>query len=490
MNGVNYEPTNLSYRRVDLNWCEYLQKQWPQINAVSPEIFLFFNSGLIVGTILFDSNLKDALWATGMTHTFVTLSAATYFLGVILGVNLCTYFVRKWPRRKFKLIPCTIFIITGILLLVAPSTVVAVVIIRTLTGLATGIVQLNYLVQGAEVSVSKMRGIVLSIFSITSVAGICASVVIQLLDVVGDGFQAYQVMGILHLVITVFAILAHLFFNAESPVYLLQRDELEPAVRTMMKLRNESIDSWDIRNDIQELTLMLAEDRDLNRSLFRQGNLRPLCLITATILLPVLANSYPINVVKIKTVDTLITTKSDYVYGAVILVAIKLFTTIIAVFAVDFFGRKRPLYISALGSGLVAMAVGILLRLSRFDSISAIEATWCCVGLEVITNFGCTFLPYVYAGEAFCTPKKDLSIAFVLSLENFLQIIMLTSTYGYLVRRTMDEVYLLPIVLGGLLVIVSSVLMWLLPDTSNISIRDSAKKFRNLPTDVEGIPYS
>lgn len=491
MNGLNSDSTNLSYRRVDLNWCEFLQKQWPQLNAVSPEIFLFFNSGLIVGTILYDANFLSRPWAQNLPHTFIALSAITYFLGVILGVNVSTYFVRKCSKRNLKHFPCLLFIITGILLLLAPSITASVVTVRTLTGFATGIIQLNYLVQGAEVSVSKMRGIVLSTFSITYAAGICASAVIQLLDTDKNEFQAYQIIGILHIILTIFAELSHVFFNAESPVFLLENNDLEGAVRTMMKLRNESIDSWDIRNDVQEMALMLDEDRSVeDRSVFRQGNLRPLCLISATILLPVLCSNFPLNIIKIKTVDTLITTNNNYFYGEVILVSIKLFTTIVAVYTVDFFGRKRPLFISALGAGLMVEAIGILLWLSKRSTLYLTESAWGFIALEVLVNFGCTFLPYVYVGEAFCTPKKTLSIAFVLSLENFIQIIMLVSTYGYLMRRQLAEIYLIPTIIGLFTVILSLILMWLLPDTSNISIRESAKKFRNLPTAVEGIPYS
>lgn len=490
MNEANFESSDSLYRRVDLNWCEFLQKHKPQVNAVSAEVFLFFNSGLIVGTILYDRDLTEALWAKGNSHTFVTLSATTYFLGVILGVNVCSFFVRKWTKKKLKHLPCLIFVITGILLLVAPSSAVSVMLVRILSGVATGLIQVSFLVQGAEVAVSKMRGILLSSFSITFAAGICASVVVQLLDDVSGGFQAYRVLGILHLALVLFAELAHVFFNAESPLFLLQRDDLEGTVRTMMKLRNENMDSWDIRNDIQEMTLMLNEDKEFNRSLFRQGNLRPLCLISATMLLLVLCSGYPMNIVKIKTVDSLITTSSDYVYGAVILAAIKLFTTVLAVFAIDFFGRKRPLYVSGLGVGLLALTVAVVLVYSKDERFFLTDAAWCCVALEVMANLGATFIPYVYAGEAFCTPKKHLSIAFVLSLENLMQIVLLLSTYGYLARRELDEVFLVPATIGALIIIVSSMLVWFLPDTSNLSIWESAKKFRNVTTAVDGIPYS
>lgn len=66
------------------------------------DIVLFINSGIVVSSVIFDSNIKEDRWARGHSYTFVGLTAIAYFLGIILGSSVCSSLIMKWKKKVIK----------------------------------------------------------------------------------------------------------------------------------------------------------------------------------------------------------------------------------------------------------------------------------------------------------------------------------------------------------------------------------------------------
>lgn len=299
-----------------------------------------------MATIIFYCNIKEDQWARGHTYTFVALAAITYFLGAILGSSICSSLVIKWTKKKLKHIPLILYYLAGALFIGLPNDGPSVMVARTLAGMAMGFSILTLIIHAGEVATPKLRGLAVSVHQVAFALGILFGTVIMLLDSVPREFPVNRVIGIIIVLYTALAQLLLYFYTIESPIFHLQNNNLEAAVKCLMRLRNDSMESWDIRITVDDHKSMLSEDRELNTSIFSEGNSKPLALITCTAVLSVLSFNYPLNVIRIRTMDAIIDSDESYFYGAMALAGIKVLAVLLSIGFTDFLGRRRLLIFS------------------------------------------------------------------------------------------------------------------------------------------------
>lgn len=139
----------------------------------------------------------------------------------------------------------------------------------------------------------------------------------------------------------------------------------------------------------------------------------------------------------------------------------------------------------------MSIILGLLLLIHHNSASLLVAAGVTAILLELISNCGVTFIASVLAAESFATPKKPTSISFIIAVENTIQVILLLATFAYTAKREFNESWLVPIVFGSIGLVVSAYVVWKLPETGQLSMRDSVKKFKNLNINVDdGITYA
>uniref|UniRef100_A0A336M6K1 CSON009920 protein n=1 Tax=Culicoides sonorensis TaxID=179676 RepID=A0A336M6K1_CULSO len=483
-----------AHQQVNLNWCEFHQKNKPQGNAVVTEIMLGFASGIILSTIIYNADLNNEEWINGHSNVFIVLSGVSFFVGAIIGALLASYAVKRWFKKHIKHFPIILFYITGILFVSLPTNGSVIMVARLFGGIGMGFSHLVFIVHGSEVSVPKQRGMLLSTYSIMISTGL----------VIGSSFMmTTQYTGLsdarsLGIFILFYTAMGHVFlyvFIIESPVYLLQHGDVIGATQAMIKLRNESVETWDIRNDVSEFKVMLTEDSQYDKNIWSEGNSRPLLILIAAKLIYVLIFNYPLNVIRINAVNGMFF--SDQLQSAgVILSATRLFITTIVLFAIDYFGRRFHLLYGAVSAGALSILISIFLFLYNVHEGGLLPAAIFSLFFETLPVFALC-VPDILAGEAFPIIKKPQSISLVLIFEYVLQAILLVSTYGLLkniVPEPDDDIgnfHVIPLILGIFILIATYICYKFVPETTYLSIRETKNIFRGTPQNVmAGIWYS
>ncbi|XP_063706837.1 uncharacterized protein LOC134835795 [Culicoides brevitarsis] len=476
----------------NLNWCEYNQKNKPQGNAVATEVMLSFSSGIILATILFTGDLKRDEWVENHSNTFILMSAVSFFAGAIIGAVIASYLVKIAPKKKIKHVPIVAFYLTGILLASLPDNASIIMVARILSGIGYGFIQLTFIVHCSEVSVNRLRGMFLNTFNLCLGAGMIVGSAFMMTNQTNTGLAHYRCFGIFMIVYTC---LAHIFlfcFNIESPVLLLQNGDVVTATQNMMKLRNESMETWDIRNDISEFKAMLVEDSQCDKQIWTNGNSRPLLILICTKVLLVLSFNYPLNMLRINTVDGFFKL-ADFSMAGMFLLSLRLIIACFTLFTVDRFGRRFHLLYGGVSAGAIAILFSVFLFLFGVNEGTLITPTIFCFLFETLPVF-MYGVSDTLSGEAFPIVKKPQSIAFLIVIENIVQAILLVSTYHLLfdVRATnLGDFYAVPLVLGLALLLVTYVCFKYVPETTKLSIRETKNLFRGSPqTTIAGIWYS
>lgn len=256
-------------------------------------------------------------------------------------------------------------------------------------------------------------------------------------------------------------------FTLESVVYLIQRQLYRDAINNMVKLRSESQETWEIKNDFDEMKLMVAEDLRTKRSIFKDGNTRPFILILLTKFVSALGFNYALNMIRVAAVDPVTTEmwSPTTIYG------IRWVVASVCLFLVDVYGRKKLIFTSALGAGLSLILYGIIYATTDHQIGQSIPI----LVFEVFASIGMPNIPDVLMAEAFPITKKILSMTIASITEYALQILIIGITYQMALAS-----FVLPIVFtfGALLVVLAIFLFLNLPETRVMSLRQARSEFR------------
>lgn len=363
-------------------------------------------------------------------------------------------------------------VVSCILLIVKPDHLVVVAFARTLLGLAHGMAYLIYPIHGGETSIKELRGMNVS------AVGYCLMIGALTFGCVSPGatygwMDPNRLIGILGLVYTVLGGLLSQFLTYESPVFLLQRGRDAEAVKSMMKLRNESTETWEIRNDLTEFRTMLEEDEQGSRSIFKDGNLRPLILLSLCKVASVLSFNMALNLVRLRLLDQLFGME-QYSMAAVIILLVRITMGTIILFVIDRFGRRATMVTSTFGSGFILVILGIIYLAN--DSFNRDIGIAIMLAYEVVASLGVTFVPDAYCSEAFSTKKKAASIGVVNTVENALQILIACVVFSWDFASTYHYGGVM-LTFGVPMVLLAVAFYMKLPETTKMTIRQSRNEF-------------
>lgn len=392
---------------------------------------------------------------------------------------------------------------------------------RVLAGISGGVVFLTLLIHAAENTVKEIRGFVIcSISLLRAISTFLASLLFIIpyynprpianpnnaTEIIHVTFDVDLLLGIVTFVYAIIALLMVPYLTYESVPFLIQHNRERKALENLIKLRRESTDTWPVRNDFDELRLMVLEDYrtpGVNRNIFTNGNWRPLLIIFAVRLLSLLASNLAFQLIATIFVKVVLMSQDHGLqYSMMILLGTRIGIGIIPMLLCDRFGRKYFLFASGILCGLFLIMLAILIYLDNYEIIELL--TWIpgmlflCV--YVFASIGIDCIGNVFTAEAFPLAKKAWSIGLILVIEYALQCVFLV----WIILVKFKYEYMIGFILfsGIGILLISIWLQYALPETRSMSLRQCRDEFnksmasvtytgnRNGRRTLEGITYS
>uniref|UniRef100_A0A182QV56 Major facilitator superfamily (MFS) profile domain-containing protein n=1 Tax=Anopheles farauti TaxID=69004 RepID=A0A182QV56_9DIPT len=454
-------------------WVEMNQKNKPQSNAIATGVLSLLTTSMFHAATLFDSESKSQEWTYNRSDAAIIVTLVLFHIAAVIGAFIAWFLIERYAKKQINFVLISLVVVGSTVSIALPHNLIGIAFARSLMGLAHGVAYLVVLIHGGEILVKELRGVIMAAINFCVVSGVMVGAVLN--SVPRDTLVSNQVIGILGLVYMLLAFFLNLILCYESPVFLIQRNLVADAVRSIMKLRNESTETWEIRNEVTEIQTMLSEDASTDRSIFGDGNLRPLALIALGKIASVLSFNYAVNTIKVNVIDEVLdVTSGDVSLSITILMSVRMVIGMGAMFSVDVLGRRALQLVSTVSTGVILVAMGITYLAT--DSITPDLGMAIFLASEVGGALGLTSIPDVLCSEAFNTKKKALSIAAVQALENVLHVVIFCVVYKWDLQ-SMDHWGGALVVAGLPLLPIAYVLYRKLPETSKMSIRQARIEF-------------
>lgn len=349
-----------------------------------------------------------------------------------------------------------------------------VLVARIISGVAHGILYVTIVSHAGENSSNEMRGRQLAVFAVILTAAafsVTACTYIDLLTGLGYSSFAERKIGFVMLVCTVVGVTLNTYRTHESVHFLLHRGRQYEAEETMMKIREEKSLTLAIQNELNEIRLLLSQDKMESRNIISNGNVRPVLLLILLKLQSVVTNNAIINTMLTYITVALLRPSVPTSLCTMILTGSRFLVTIVPIFVGDKYGR-RWLQTWSGGSAAVMLLLFIILLMAFQEMIGFIILL---VLFQGCLGFGVEPMHHVYTSEAFSINKKAFSIALISSVEYLLQILAI---FGMLFFHALWNPFVLitAIVMLG----IAAVLRIILPETRGLSLRQCRDVFRNV----------
>ncbi|XP_058463133.1 facilitated trehalose transporter Tret1-like [Malaya genurostris] len=454
-------------------WIRTTRKNSPQFNTLLTAIMTLIATGLQSGSCIFNLNLRNQAWAEGNTEFLIMLTTLCFYWAAVHGPLAALFLVGRYEKRTISQLYLTLAMVASILLIIVPDHIVAVAIARVLFGLAHGVAYFVVMIHGGEVSTKERRGFNISMVNVCLMIGVLTYGLISPMTNHNYTIDPNRLSGILALICTAMGAGFGQLLSVESPVYLIQQKRDDEAIRTMTKLRGEPNETLEIRKDYTEFKTMLQEDGETSRKIHRDGNYRPLILLSLCKTAAVLTFNMALNSVRLIILDELLSSTNHSMSGLVIMTIRVIFGCVFSLFIVRY-SQKYPMALSTLTSGMILAIMGLLYLV--LDHVNQYVAVIVMIIYEVVASCGLTAIPDLYSSEAFNTKKKAMSLVSVQAHEysTHMSIIINTFSFDFKSGRYHGGVMM---VCGVPLLLLAAVFYHWLPETTGMTIRESQAKF-------------
>ncbi len=383
-----------------------------------------FDTGVISGAIPF---ISEYFSLNSVEEGF---AASNLIIGCIIGASVAGVLSDLFGRKKI-LIAAAVFFIVSAFLSAIPRTYIELIIARFIGGLAVGAASVLSPVYIAEVAPAKIRGGLVSLNQLTIVAGILLTYFTNwlLVDIGPSNWRWMFAMEILPAGIFLVA----LMFIPESPRWLTARGRRDEALVVLDRIGGKE----HAENELREIQNSLREEKGSIKELLQPG-LR-LILLTG-ILLGVFQSITGIDTIVYYTPTILL--KAGYesasaaLLGSIIMGAILLVFTFVAIFTVDKLGRKFLLLLGLTGMGISFLTTGYVFQSNTMGPLILIPIT------TYVGFFAMSMGPVVWVLLAEIFPNKIRGTAMaittmILWASNF----FVVQTFPWLIDRIAENTF-------------------------------------------------
>lgn len=367
--------------------------------------FLFgYDTGVINGTQFYFSkyfDLSPALkgWVVGSA-----------LLGCFIGAILAGPISKRFGRKYSLIVSALLFTISAWgsgLPSILPQSIPLLVVFRIIGGLGIGVASMNAPMYIAELSPAKKRGQMVSIYQMAIVLGFFLVFIATYL--IGSGNdEAYnesygwRVMFWSELIpCTIFLIL--LFVVPKSPRWLSLRGRDDEALKVLERLHGSSV----AQLELKEIEESISDDgATVSFKQIFKGAILPIIIIGSVF--SILQQFTGINAVLYYGADifekALGFGQEDVLAQQILLAAVNVTFTVIAMVTVDRWGRKPLVIVGSLGMLLGFLLLGITIMTSHVGVVSLIGI------LMFIGSFALSMGPVVWVVLAEMFPNSIRSV--------------------------------------------------------------------------------
>jgi sugar porter (SP) family MFS transporter len=326
-----------------------------------------------LGGLLFGYDTAVISGAIGFMEAHFQLSpvqtgwaASCTLLGCGLGACLAGALSDRWGRKNVLILSAILFFVSAIGTAV-PANLTQFVIFRIICGLAVGAASITSPMYIAEISPARIRGRMVSVNQFAIVSGMLL-VYFANYFIAGLGDPAWnQTTGWRWMfaseAVPAVLLLALLFFVPETPRFLLAKARPEEALRILSRVNGPAAAGREMR----EITDAIAQEGAALGDLFKPGA-RTVLLIG--IALAVLQQVTGINVFLYYAPDIFnkLGAHTDAaLLQTVIVGAVNLLFTVVAIWTVDRLGRKPLMLLGSFGMGVSLVAIGLAACLQKTE---------------------------------------------------------------------------------------------------------------------------
>lgn len=367
-----------------------------------------------------------------------------------------------------KLIASSLVVISAVLLIALPQFFWAIFFARFIAGIGHGLAYVIAVQYFGEICDAQIRGQVGATMHLFLLKGgiISGVFVINFFSVEGR-MDPNRFLGIASLCLSCIAIYMTLRFHKESIVTLIESGRDAEAIQTMILMRGQAKETTEIRENFNELKMMIAEDKHNKSGIFAKENLRPLLTVVFLRIAFVCSFNYAL-----KYAHNYMTHNSNSINYTFVLNFIHTLTVFVVRFTIDS-GRRKHFLLSSCGTSVVMIIFGSL-RISAYANAEFLVFIMF-VLIELFSAIGLGLLTHIYSTEAFTTARKSASIAFTSTIEFILQILFIFWVDKKIYFYSFDVTLLSTC--GLILMIISIYLFFNLPETKSVSIRKTRSKF-------------
>ncbi|CRL01611.1 CLUMA_CG014175, isoform A [Clunio marinus] len=453
-----------------VDWIDFNQKNKPQSNALAGGILTLLVSGIHFGWI-FNNDLISYPWAGGHSSFEKILTYSSFFVGGVAGLYFASLVVNRLTKSNIYFSAMT-FVSTGsVFFIIMPKSLYLILVARLFIGFGHGYAYLTLIVHASEIVTQKLRGLVVASFNFVIICSVfmCGSFTMSF-ESEESGFGAIQWMGILGCFFSLLGFLFIAIFTRESPVALIRQKKFDQAVALMIKLRCESEETWSIKNEYNELKVMVEEDEESSTNIFDHKNLRPLIFITLLKIGTVLSFNFGLNMIRLMHSNAFVS-EDNLNFSAMAFMGIRLSACMVTLFTIDAKGRRPHFLISYGGSSIILIIMGIV--------IASTQSSWLIVIVQIIfdiiSGVGIGMIADVYSSEAFNTMMKPRSIFFTTSIEYIFHIVLIVATFNVYTSPKFGWIFMIG---SGILLLALTYLLYKkLPETAKMSIRQTRNEF-------------
>ncbi|MGD0775588.1 MAG: sugar porter family MFS transporter [Candidatus Solibacter sp.] len=379
--------------------------------------FLFgFDTAIINGAIVF---LRRHFQWTEIQTEF---AAGSLLAGCALGAGLAGALSDRFGRKIVLLLAAVIFALSSVATAL-PNGLGEFVAARVVAGVAIGIASMLAPLYIAEVSPAAIRGRLVSMNQLAIVLGVLVSYLVGW-AMAGLGEDSWRWM------FAVAALPSLLFFGAlffvpESPRWLVKEGRHEEAARVLARLGEPP-------SQVGEIERAIAEESGSLRQLFEKGLRRPLAI---GVTLAILQQVTGINTVLyygsiIFTEQAGAASTSAALWANVLVGAMNLVFTVVALFTIDRLGRRVLLISAAAGMGVSLTVLGFVFRAGSATPSSVLALILCYVACF---SFGMGPGVWVVISELFPTRIRGRAMSLA-TVALWLACLLITLTFLSLVK--------------------------------------------------------
>jgi len=335
--------------------------------------FLFgFDTAVISGTVGF---VKDQFHLSAMAEGwFVSIA----LLGCVIGVLIAGFLSDAFGRKLVLILSAILFSISAIGCAIS-ATHTLLIIYRFIGGLGIGVASIISPLYISEISIPRMRGMLVTLYQLAITIGILAAYLSNYWILTAATNAVVSANSYWHWImveemwrgmfgaeiIPAFLFFVFLLIVPESPRYLMSKGKEEKAHAVLANISGETIAQAEIREIKQSFEIKSGSFKEL----FSAGIFKALLIGIALAMFSQFSGINAIIYYGVKILKEAGLGSGDAFWGQVTIGIVNTLFTFVAIFTIDKFGRKPLLIWGIAGAVTGLLMVGLLFALKVTSTV-------------------------------------------------------------------------------------------------------------------------